>query len=165
MKIGFLHFSMNVILQCLFLFSTNSAMLSSSNKNAPDKFFIQDSVITDSINYNFDELGKDVLIVDNTQTKVGADFFGLFYSIWENLPVREAPFTVTIEERPFRGINTQVIITINDTEIFQQFLQPRFEYLQDLAEYAVQHTINYIENYEMIQEELQGEDLSGSGIY
>ena len=58
-----------------------------------------------------------------------------------------------------------VEIKINETLVFQSFLQPRNEYVEMLAEQAVARTTIYLQNYEEIIRQLEGDDRSGTGIY
>jgi curli production assembly/transport component CsgE len=106
----------------------------------------------------------DQLIVNSVISKPGNDFFYYFTLDFE-WPVHEGTFIVTVTERPFRTTTTQIIITVNDLEVFNSFLQPRSSYLEDLADEAQAITANYISNYQRIMRELEDEDRSGTGIY
>jgi curli production assembly/transport component CsgE len=113
---------------------------------------------------NYDQLEIDELIVNATISKPGNDFF-YYYSnsfVW---PEAAGDFIVQVTEKPFRLNNTQISIKVNDLEVFQNMLQPRTSYLEELAIYAQQVTVNYIVNYQQIMKELDGDDRSGSGIY
>ena len=70
-----------------------------------------------------------------------------------------------VKERTFSLNNTQITIKVNELEVFQNMLQPRTSYLEELAAYAQRVTANYIINYQQIMKELDGDDRSGSGIY
>jgi curli production assembly/transport component CsgE len=114
--------------------------------------------------YNYDQLEIDELIVNATFSKPGNDFF-YYYSnsfIW---PEASGDFIVQVTERPFRLNSTQITIKVNDLEVFQNMLQPRTSYLEELAAYAQRVTANYIVNYQQIMKELDGDDRTGSGIY
>ncbi len=108
------------------------------------------------------EIGQ--LIVNQTVTKIGGDFYDLFYSTWQ-WPKGSENFSLQIEERPFRFSTTQIQIKVNDFLVFENYLQPRADYLQELSSLAIQLTNQYITNYNEIQKELGSEDLTGSGIY
>ena len=113
---------------------------------------------------NYDMLEIDELIVDATITKPGSDFFYYFSTSFQ-WPEAPGDFIVEVSERPFRLNNTQVTIKVNDLEVFQNMLQPRATFIEELATYAQQLTQNYIVNYAQIMKELDGDDRSGSGIY
>ncbi len=112
----------------------------------------------------FRDIEIEGLIVDQTQTKIGHDFYDLFYSNWQP-PDNFGDYTIVIEEKPLPQLGTQVTIKINDNEIFQQILQPRYDVIEAMAQYGVELSFNYIQNYEAIQKQLAGEDLQGSGIF
>ena len=112
----------------------------------------------------FRDIEIEGLIVDQTQTKIGHDFYDLFYSNWQP-PDNFGDYTIIIEEKPLPQLGTQVTIKINDNEIFQQILQPRYDVIEAMAQYGVELSFNYIQNYEAIQKQLAGDDLQGSGIF
>ncbi len=112
----------------------------------------------------FKDIEIEGLIVDQTQTKIGHDFYDLFYSSWQP-PDNFGDYTIVIEEKPLPQLGTQVTIKINDNEIFQQILQPRYDVIEAMAQYGVELSFNYIQNYEAIQKQLAGDDLKGSGIF
>lgn len=109
------------------------------------------------------EIGQ--LIIDNTFSKAGNDFQQLFNTQW-NWPAQNSEqFIITISEKPSFVNSTVVEISINDLKVFESFLQPRYDVLQEVATQAIDITLQYILNYEDVVKELSGEDLSGSGIY
>jgi curli production assembly/transport component CsgE len=113
---------------------------------------------------SYDQLEIDELMVNATISKPGNDFF-YYYSTGFVWPDATGDFIVEITERPFRFNQTQITIKVNDLEVFQNMLQPRASYLEDLAVYAQQVTANYIINYQQIMKELDGDDRTGSGIF
>ncbi len=121
-------------------------------------------VILQPINSNDVEIEIDGLLVDDTKTKSGKDFYDLFYSDW-NAPVGSKNFTITVSEKPFRLTSTMIQVSINDNIVYQGILQPRQDILEALTEEAIATTQNYLANYEEITRQLNGEDLAGSGIY
>ncbi len=118
--------------------------------------------LQDSTSYNDIEIQG--IIVDATQTKIGKDFYDLFYQQWsqvENLPYQ----SITISEKALPQLGSQVTVQIDDQLIFQQVIQPRYEVIEQMVNYAVQRTYQYVINYDEMQKQLQGEDLKGTGIY
>lgn len=118
--------------------------------------------LQDSTSYNDIEIQG--IIVDATQTKIGKDFYDLFYQQWsqvDNLPYQ----SITISEKALPQLGSQVTVQIDDQLIFQQVIQPRYEVIEQMVNYAVQRTYQYVINYDEMQKQLQGEDLKGTGIY
>lgn len=108
------------------------------------------------------EIGE--MVFDETITKVGRDFYELFFNGWSN-PTQITDFSITVSERPLPGIGTQITVKIDDQEILQQFVRPNQEMIEILAEYAVGLASQYLLNYQEIQAQLQSEDQSGTGIF
>jgi len=110
------------------------------------------------------DLEIEGIIVDATQTKIGRDFYDNFFSNWE--PAENLPnLSVIISERPLPTRGTQVIVTIEDNVVFQRFVQPRIDEIEENSREAVQLATQYLENYQTVQKQLQGDDLIGTGIY
>ena len=110
------------------------------------------------------EIEIDGLLVDDTKTKSGKDFYDLFYNGWE-APSAAKNYSITISEKPFRLTSTQVVVSINDNPVYQSILQPRLDIIEALAEEALSTTQNYLANYEEMLKLLNGDDMAGSGIY
>lgn len=130
-------------------------------------FFTNMNVVTEET-YEDEILGDEFeisgIIVDETQTKLGRDFYELFFRDWN--PVESLPdLSIVISEDPLPRLGTRISVSIQDNVIFQSFLQPRYEQIEEYASYAVLRAMSYLENYEQIQEQLQGDDLSGTGIF
>jgi len=106
----------------------------------------------------------DGLLFDETKTKSGRDFYDIFYSAWE-APPGAKNYSILILEKPYRLSTTMIEIKINENIVFQSFLQPRQEIVEMLAERAVMQTRSYLQNYEEIIRQMEGEDRSGSGIF
>ncbi|MEX2231447.1 MAG: CsgE family curli-type amyloid fiber assembly protein [Cyclobacteriaceae bacterium] len=109
------------------------------------------------------EIGE--LIIDNTFSKAGNDFQQMFNTRWIWPEQSAEEFIITISEKPSFVNSTIVEITINELKVFESFLQPRYDILEETAVQAIDITLQYILNYEDVVKELSGEDLSGSGIY
>lgn len=125
-----------------------------------------------------EEGGSYTLVLDNTRTKLGRDFYEFFYQQWASLPVvvqgdstqkaddsLENLFSIMIDESPTPGLASLVSISINDLLVWQQFVQPRLGNTEALAENAVALVREYVINYQEIQKQLGSEDQAGTGIY
>lgn len=110
------------------------------------------------------DLEIDEMIFDETITKVGRDFYDIFYTNWSN-PTQIKDFSITIKEMPMPGIGTQITVFIDDYEILKQFIRPNQEMIEMLSSYTVDLVNQFLLNYQEIQTQLQSEDQSGTGIY
>lgn len=140
---------------------------SASNKPVPSvvrKLF--DQIIREPLQTKDEgiDIEIDGLLIDDTRTKAGKEFYDFFYKNWD-APASAKNFTIIVSEKPFRFISTLITILVNDNLVFQAVIQPRQDIMEALAEQAIMMTQDYLANYEDIMKQLNGEDLSGSGIY
>ncbi len=92
-----------------------------------------DSVQRDSL---LAPLVLDGLVVDETMTKWGRDFYDVFYATWE-APESAVNFMITIREQPLPSMGTGITLILDNEIIFQARLQPRYEMIERVAEQAV----------------------------
>ena len=104
------------------------------------------------------------LIIDETKTKNGRDFYDVFYSSFDATQIHQE-YSITIEEKPFRGTLSFIEITLNDNLIYKQVLQPRYDKIEEMAKEAAAVTEDYLAKYNEIQQQLKSEDIQGTGIY
>lgn len=155
----------SVILSAFLINPSNVPGDSLKNKPAPTALIkLVEQVTKQPVNSNSDEIEIDGLLVDDTKTKTGKDFYDLFYSGWE-APNQAKSYTITVSEKPFRLSNTIIAISINDNLVYQAILQPRRDILEAMTSEAISTTQEYLANYEEIVKQLNGDDMSGSGIY
>lgn len=109
-------------------------------------------------------LEVDGLVVDQTVSKIGRDFYEIFYSYWDP-PVSANNYTVTIKELPPRMNRVSVSVIINDDEVFSSFLSPRADIIEAYAMYAIQLAIQYLVDQEDVSRTLEEGDMSGTGIF
>jgi len=120
---------------------------------------------TDSVRtIKSDEIEVSGLVIDETITKLGKDFYDLVYSKWESI-APPSNLSVFISEKPMPSLGSQISIKVDDNLIFQQVIRPNEETLNELSDYAVSVLNDYFTNYEQIQKDLTGDDLKGTGIY
>lgn len=111
------------------------------------------------------ELDMGVLIVNETRTRFGADFFENFYKLVSQANPNQSA-TVLVREEPFRMRMTRLLIKVNDVEVVQTLLRPgNSEAMEELIQNAANRVNYYIANYREVQQSLNGDDLTGSGIY
>ena len=132
------------------------------------------------------EEGTETLLLDNTRSKIGRDFYEAFFrhytelpkaigtvavadtakKITPNLELDLNAFIVTIDELPAFGVGTSIIsVSLNDQLIWQNYVQIRQDILE-LYAYNAAETINqYVLNYQEVQRSLESEDQRGSGVF
>lgn len=104
------------------------------------------------------------LVIDETITKIGHDYYELIYQQWE-APRTEMVYTIYMREQPQPGFGSRVNIAVNENVVIDRFLLPRYDILEEEAQYAVQQLKQYIGNYNQLLQDLTEEDKQGTGIY
>lgn len=72
---------------------------------------------------------------------------------------------IVIEEIPSPGTANQILISIDDQPVWQQFVQARYDMLEADALYALEVIRQYLANYQETQQQLGTQDQKGSGVY
>ncbi len=96
-----------------------------------------DSAFTES------QIGIIRLVVDETVSRAGSQFYDAFYQLWRP-PPGAAFSTVVLSEQPLPGQGTLVSVRLDGEVVFQSRLQPREEVIEQTAELAVQTTLRRI---------------------
>lgn len=112
-----------------------------------------DSANTEKLQRGFE---IDGLVVDQTISKLGRDFYSQFFSTFE-APAGSGDYLVTITEKPARGTSILVTVAVNNTDVLEMPLQPNEEYIEAAASEAVGTvTQHLIENNRLGNELEQG---------
>lgn len=114
------------------------------------------------------ENGGISLILDNTRTKAGKDFYELFYKQWGIVPVQADTsqqhglvptvqfdeVVISVEEIPAPGFANQILIqiTIDDQPVWQQYVPVRYELLEAEAPSAVETVRQELASYQEMKQ-------------
>lgn len=82
------------------------------------------------------------LTIDDTKTKVGRDFYDMFYIQYSQIPDKSTS-SIKISELPARGTSGQINIEIDDKVIYSFITNPSEDYLMEQLAY----TLRYIKEY------------------
>ncbi len=88
------------------------------------------------------EIGIKGLVVENTKTKPGRDFYDYYYQDYLSSQVK-FPFIVRISEKPGRGRSSQISVIVEDRVLYRFMTRPSDEYIQMNAERAFAYTYSY----------------------
>ncbi|HET9505008.1 MAG TPA: CsgE family curli-type amyloid fiber assembly protein [Hymenobacter sp.] len=94
------------------------------------------------------------LVLDQAISKLGHDFYDLFYSLFE-APNGVADFTIVVSERPARANASLVVLTVNDTELLELPLATRFDQLEETALYAVGIAQDFLTEAQNVSRQLE----------
>lgn len=78
------------------------------------------------------------LVLDETKTKGGHDFYDFFTVNWR--AVKGIDYTIHIAEQPDRSRGSFIKVLINDRQVYFQRLNPRTDAIEEAAKLAVQRT-------------------------
>ncbi|GAB3559363.1 hypothetical protein [Spirosoma fluminis] len=131
--------------------------------------------------------GTETLLLDNTRSKIGREFYDAFFRHYAELPksLSNSPipsdttakvtpnleldlnaFLVTIDELPAFGVGTTIIsVTLNDQLIWQNYVQARLDIVELYAYDAAEVTNQFVLNFKEVQQSLESEDQKGSGLF
>ena len=84
------------------------------------------------------------IVVEDTKTKPGRDFFRSFYSLYNQDNVNGDKI-VTVKEELAIGGNTEILIFVDQEVVARFFVNPRVGYLEDAARQSVARVANYFE--------------------
>ncbi len=82
------------------------------------------------------------LTIDETKSKVGKDFYDLFYIQYSQLPDK-GNSAITISEIPVRGVSGQINIEIDDKIVYSFMTNPSEDYLKE----QLRNTLRYIKEF------------------
>lgn len=86
----------------------------------------------------------DGMVLDETISKIGRDFYNVFYQYWSG-PENAYNYTITIAEKPAPSLGTIVTVKVNDTFTYQSRLQPRFELIEEAGKAAVRYSYSHLQ--------------------
>jgi len=111
-----------------------------------------------------EDIEIDGLIIDQTRTKTGRDFYYNFYKNW-TAPKGAKGFTITVKELPARGRLAQIVVQVDDYILFKRFLMPRNDIIEILAGQSINTVQTYLAQREQLDKQLESEDQAGDGIF
>ncbi|MGB5244781.1 MAG: CsgE family curli-type amyloid fiber assembly protein, partial [Lutimonas sp.] len=85
------------------------------------------------------------LVVENTKTKMGKDFYDYFYQRYLQEGASFS-FIIHINEKPFPGRGSLISIEIEDKTIVEFQARPDQEFIEGAAKYSMAKVIEYSKN-------------------
>lgn len=92
------------------------------------------------------------LTIDETKTKVGKDFYDLFYMQYSQQPDKSNSI-VTISELPLRGTSGQINIQIEDKVVYSFMTNPGEDYLKEQLIYSLKYIKEFDAKKNLIKNE------------
>ena len=111
-----------------------------------------------------DDIEIGGLIIDETRSKIGRDFYELFYGKWVE-PNDSDAFSVIIKELPTRGRAARIAVEVDGTVVVERIVQPRQEIIEALAQQSVNIVQRHLSQKKQLNKELESSDQQGTGIF
>jgi len=102
------------------------------------------------------------LIIEETMTKIGYEFYEYFFLLWEPPEVEVKDYNILISEKASPLWGSWVRVDVNGTAVWSRVLRPRSEEIEEAVKESIEATRQYLYNYEQYQS--QTEDMVGTGI-
>ena len=96
----------------------------------------------------------DGLVVDQTISKLGRDFYSSFFNTFE-APAGSGSYVVTITEKPARGTNTLITVAVNNEDLLEMPLQSSEAYIEAAASEAVATVTQHLLDNNQLGKELE----------
>lgn len=80
------------------------------------------------------------MVIEDTKTKAGSDFYDFYYSLYLNKKIAGEE-VVTITEKLAIGGNTQIEVKVGDAIVQQFIVNPRSQFIEAMADQAIYRTI------------------------
>jgi len=87
------------------------------------------------------------IVTDDTKTKIGKDFYDMYYYNYNDKKVNSKKIVTVSEELSFAR-TTKLIITVDNATILEFVARPDEEFLKYMAQESVNATINQLKNLE-----------------
>lgn len=94
------------------------------------------------------------LTIDETKTKVGKDFYDLFYMEYSKLPEKFG-YAVTIGELLSMGRGSQISVTVEDKPVYNFMSNPNDDFLKEQANLTMKILLDYYQKKALIKNEFK----------
>lgn len=114
------------------------------------------------------EVEIDGLIIDQTQTRIGQEFYQNFVTFWEApLGIEDYNILITEMANPTWGswIWVEVGGFVSKEIVYREILKPRSEEIEKTAQKGVEVVKKYLYHLKEYGEEVSEKDMKGTGIY
>ena len=110
----------------------------------------------------------DGLIIEQTQTRIGHEFYRNFVIFWE-APRGIKDYNIIIIEKASPRWGSWIWIEvggfISRKTVYRVLLKPRTEEIEEKAKKGVGVITEYLRHLQKYEKEVKGQDMTGNGIY
>lgn len=94
------------------------------------------------------------MVVEDTKTKAGSDFYDLFYSLYLSNNINGEKI-VKVQEKLAIANNTQIEVLVGDDTIVQFIINPRSQYLKAMAEQTLIRVNTYFQRLQTTKDRIK----------
>lgn len=94
------------------------------------------------------------LTIDETKTKIGKDFYDLFYLEYTKLPEKFGN-AITIGELPSVGRSSQISVVVEDKTVYNFMSNPNDDFLKEQANITMKILLDYYQKKSLIKNEFK----------
>jgi len=102
-------------------------------------------VINQEIPQNHNSFQLTGVVIDESKTKAGRDFYQLFYSSYLSNKINGDKIVV-IHESITMGNNTKISVRIDNQLIFEFFVRSQYDYIKSMVDLAIRRVTMHFEN-------------------
>ncbi|MCA1965864.1 MAG: curli production assembly/transport protein CsgE [Flavobacterium sp.] len=135
------------IIILLLIYDDNNVMV------GKDRIIVEEKK-SEALNKNEAELEITGIVSDDTKTKIGKDFYDIYFSKYNSEAIKGNQI-VQIEEQLNIGRTTILKITIDNKLISEFIANPNEEFLSQKAEEAIQITKKYFKDLEKLKNRIE----------
>lgn len=110
-----------------------------------------------TLNFSISSAQIEGFIIDKTKTKIGRDFYELFYLDLEPIMGINGKFNITVDEFVDPQFGSRVTVSINDTMIYQNFVSSRFDDIEEKVKEASEIAKYFFTNWKEYEKYLEEE--------
>ncbi|HLW63171.1 MAG TPA: CsgE family curli-type amyloid fiber assembly protein [Flavobacterium sp.] len=92
------------------------------------------------------------IVVDDSRTKLGRDYYDLFYSTYNQYPTK-FDFVIHITEMPYRGLSSILQVKVDQELIYEFFTNPDEEYIRQQVFATMQKLVVYANRKDKLKNE------------
>jgi curli production assembly/transport component CsgE len=86
------------------------------------------------------------LVINDTRTTIGRDFYDVFYGRWET-PEGAENVMIRVYEQPRPNVGTRLLVDVEDQTVFRANLRPRFQQIKKAARRALARAVRYVQQH------------------
>ncbi|GEM_PF-4828471 len=96
----------------------------------------------------------DGIVMDETMSKAGRDFYEIFFSLWVK-PSDFKNYYIKIKEKPFRMNSTLIEVHLKEVVVYRAMLQRRYDDIVEMARQANRYTLGHINKLKQDRQNLK----------